>query len=513
MLASRTQTDGLSRQVVRGVSWKAVSQVVRQVARLAVLVVLAHKLSPHDYGLAGEVLVFSSLVVIFADLALGAALVQRTELTENDSSTVFWTSAITGLFFTLLCAATSGLVAAFFGQPAVAPLLRVFSLTFIISALATIPYSLLERRMAFRSLELRNIAATLAGAVAGIALAFAGAGAWAIIAQQLAVVAVSTVLLWSFSRWRPSWRFSVQSLRSLGGFGANVFGTRLLFYVERNADNVLVGRVLGATPLGVYALSYNLMLVPLEQIGGPVAEVLFPAFSRLQNDLVRLANAWLRAVRLLGAVVIPSMLGLIVLAPDVVAVVLGPHWTQATPLIQILAWVGLHQSLQRFNSSVLQAINRTGTLFRYALLSVLVNFCGFVVGLNWGVVGVAAAYAITSTLVAPFYLAATTRSIGLSVWRFLGNLKGVAVASVLAAGAMALTRLLILSQVSSAGLRLLVALIVGVVTYALLCRWLAPEVMSDLLGMVPARIRSRVRALAVLLSPKVADLTSQSPVE
>src|ERR1700759_3830740 len=158
-----SQPGGLSRQVVRGVSWKVLSQVTRQLARVVVLVVLAHELSPRDYGLAGEVLVFSSLVVIFADLALGAALVQRPELTETDESTVFWTSAATGLLFTAVCFASAGLVASFFHQPAVAPLLRVFSFSFIISAVATIPYSLLERRMAFRSLELRNMAATLVG--------------------------------------------------------------------------------------------------------------------------------------------------------------------------------------------------------------------------------------------------------------------------------------------------------------------------------------------------------------
>lgn len=501
MRLDESQPGGLRGQVIRGVSWKAVSQLVRQLARVVVLVVLAHELSPRDYGLAGEVLVFSSLVVIFADLALGSALIQRAELTKTDESTVFWTSAGTGLLFTLVCFASAGLVASFFNQPAVAPLLRVFSLSFIITSLGTIPYTLLERRMAFRSLELRNMSATLAGAVVGIGLAYSGAGAWAIIAQQLAVAAMSTALLWGFSRWRPSLRFSVDCLRSMGAFGANVFGTRLLFYVERNADNVLVGRVLGAASLGVYAVSYNLMLVPLEQVGGPIAEVLFPAFARLQNDHSRLATAWLRAVRLMGAVVIPSMLGLMVLAPDFIDVVLGKHWHQAAPVVQVLAWVGLHQSLQRFNSSVLQAIDQTGVLFRYAVISLVVNFCGFVVGLQWGVVGVAVAYAITSTLVAPFYLVTTTRAVGIPVGRFLTNLKGIAIAAAGAGAAMLLTRAWTLGAIDAAALRLMIGLVVGIAVYVPLCRWLAPEVIFEVAGVMPARLRSALRPRLAFLRP------------
>ena len=194
--------------------------------------------------------------------------------------------------------------------------------------------------------------------------------------------------------------FSWDRLRALGGFGLRVFGTRIVFYLERNVDTVLVARFLGPASTGLYTLSYNVMLVPLEQIGGPMAEVLFPAFSKMQDDFARLRAAWLRAVRVLAAIVAPAMALLIALAPDIIPVVFGEKWKSAVPIVQLLAFVGLQQSLMRFNSSVLQAVGRADFLLRYALISATVCIAGFAVGLHWGVTGVAAGYTITATLVA-----------------------------------------------------------------------------------------------------------------
>jgi O-antigen/teichoic acid export membrane protein len=498
-----TPSEGsdLGARVARGLSWKAASQGLRQVTRVAVMVVIAHELSPHEYGLAGMVLVLSTLVLIFADLALGSALVQRETLTEDDRSTVFWASTGAGLVFTGLGIALAEPIAAFFGQHDVAPLMRVFSLTFVVTALGTTQAAMLARDLSFRSLELRAMAATIVGAAAGIGLALAGTGAWAIIAQQLAVASVSTLLLWVLSPWRPRFTFSLARLRALGAFGLRVFGTRVIFYLERNADNVLVGRVLGSAALGIYALSYNIMLVPLEQVGGPMAEVLFPAFSRMQDQLDRLRRAWLRAVRLLAAVVMPALLMLIALAPDVVHVVLGNKWSAATPVIQLLAWVGLHQSLQRFNSSVLQAVDRTGRLLVYAVVSAVVTVTSFAVGLEWGVVGVAAAYAISSTVVAPVYLVFTMRAAQSSVREFAANLGGVTLAAIGAAAAAWALRESLLGAVQSPALRLAVIVPLAAGLYLLLCRVAAPELVHDVRRMVPARMRDRVRRVTLALRP------------
>lgn len=475
--------DNLRSRIITGLAWKVVSQVFRQGSRVAVAIVLARLLTPHDYGLAAMVLAFSALVIIFSDLALGAALVQRRELTEADRSTVFWVSAAVGVVFTLLGVAFSYPVAAFFGEPSVQPLFAAFSVSFLVTALGTTQTALLSRDMNFKSLELRMMAGTAVGGVVGIWLALEGYGAWAIIGQQLAIAGVSTVLLWALSPWRPRFVFSVDTLRDYWRFSGSVFGTRLLFYLNRNADNVLIGRFLGSAALGVYAVAYNIMLMPLSRIAQPVVEVLFPAFSRMQDERPRMASAWLRGNRLIGAITIPAMLGLMVVAPEFVRVVLGRRWEEAIPVIQLLAWVGLLQSVQRLNSSVLMACDRARTLLMYSVVVLVASLAAFVFGLQWGIVGVAAAYAASSTVVELYYTWLTARVLEISPWALARSLSGVLQASVGMLAVVLFARMLLVDAGVGDALRLISLTALGVLTFAALCWWRAPDVVGELRGL------------------------------
>jgi O-antigen/teichoic acid export membrane protein len=475
-------------RILRGLAWKVFSGGFRQVSQMAVAVILARLLTPHDYGLAAMVLVFSSLVIIFSDLALGAALVQRKELHERDRSTVFWTSTAVGFAFMLVGIAMSGPVASFYGESEVQPLLAALSVGFLVTSLGTTQTALLNREMDFRSLELRLMAGTLAGAAVGIALALGGYGAWAIIGQQLANAVASTVLLWTLSPWHPRFMFSMDSLRDLSNFSLKVFGTRLVFYLNRNADNLLIGRFLGPAALGAYAVAYNVMLAPIQRITSPLVEVLFPAFSRIQDERERIASLWLRATRVVGTITIPGMVGLVLVAPEFVSVVLGDRWDAAVPVIQILAVVGLMQSLQGMNSGILQACDRAGVLLRCAILTVILSLIAFAVGMEWGIVGVAAAYAVASCIAEPYYAWQTMRTIDVSVRAYLGNLAGVAAATAGMAACVLGARLLLPEDMPAAA-RLAILVAVGALAYLPLWAWRAPEVLAELRGVVRRRTR------------------------
>ena len=254
----------------------------------------------------------------------------------------------------------AGPLASFYGEPEVQPLFVVVSLGFLVSALGTTHMSLLVRDMEFRRLELRQIAATLVGAVVGITIAIADGGAWAIVGQQLAEAVTSTALLWYLTPWSPSFTFSRGTLRRLGGFAGNVFAENLLYQAGRSLSSLLIGRFLGASAVGVYVLATNVILVPFSRIAAPLQQVFFPAFSQMKDDRERLADVWIRATRMVGLVSIPSLIGLAIVAPDFVQVVLGPRWAEAIPVIQILALVGVIQSLQTLSGEVLLALDRVG---------------------------------------------------------------------------------------------------------------------------------------------------------
>ena len=229
-------------------------------------------------------------------------------------------------------------------------------------------------------------------------------------------------------------------MRRLGGFAGNVFGENLLYQAGRNLGHLLIGRALGAGALGAFALATNVILVPFARMAGPLQQVFFPAFSRMDGDRERIADIWIRASRLVGAFAIPALVGLVIVAPDFVQVVLGPNWARATPVIQILAWVGLIQALQTLSGEVLLALGQAGTLLRFTALWFVVTVGAFVLGIQWGIVGVAACYAIATTLSSRCATYLTTRALGISFLAIPEAFSGVAQATAVMAAVLVAVR-------------------------------------------------------------------------
>ena len=409
-----------------GVLWKGVSQVTLQVARLAVALVLARLLAPEDWGLAAMVLLFTGFGVVFTDSALGTALVQRRTIGELDRSTVFWTNAGVGLVLALVGVACAGPLASFYGEPEVESLFVAVSIGFLVTSLGTTHLALLTREMSFRKLELRQIAATAAGAATALTLALAGHGPWAIVGLSLGEAAASTVLLWLLTPWRPRLVFSPATLRRLAGFAGNVFGENVVYQAGRSLPPLLIGRVLGPAALGAFTLATTAILVPFARLAAPLQQVFFPAFAQIVDDRARMADIWIRATRLIAAISVPALVGLVIVAPEFVQVVLGPKWDEATTVIQVLAIVGAIQSVHTLNAEVLLALGRASTLVRYTALWFVATVAAVAIGQRWELTGVAVAFAVATLLVEPVRAVLTTRALGIPLSRFLRPLRGVA---------------------------------------------------------------------------------------
>jgi O-antigen/teichoic acid export membrane protein len=465
--------------VLRGLVWQLAGRGTWQISQVLVVALLARLLTPHEYGVAGMVLVIISFEPLLAGTGLAATLVQRQAITELDKATVFWTNAAVGLLACLIGVAVSPLVADFYGNSQVEPLFAALSVVFFISSLSSVQANLLIREMDFRSLELRSTAATLVAAAAAILIAVEGGGAWALVAQQLAFFTVSLVLLTAFSRWRPRLMYSRDSLRELRAFGSHVSGTILMNQLTQNTDNVLIGRFLGASALGLYSLGYSVIMLAFSRITSPVIQILFPVFSRVQHDRRRLASLWLRSLRVMAAITMPAMLGLIVVAPDMVTVVFGPRWHDATPVIQILAPVGLAIGLQGLSSIVLQAVGQTRIQFKYSCIQFGASMVAFVVGLHWGIVGVAGCFAAVNVFLQPVYLHLAARSAGIDLRQCGQALSGVIQATAAVVAVAVLTRSLLLADGVPVALRLACTIAAAAVVYGIVLIWRAPEVVLE----------------------------------
>ena len=483
----RSRPDSIGNSIRTGIAWKAGSQITLQISRVVVALVLARLLTPYDWGLAAMAVLLSGFVVVFTDSALGTALIQQRELREEDRSTVFWISVGAGVLLALTGIALADPLAGFYGEPAVSPLIVAVSVGFFISALGTTHQALLLREMQFRRLELRQIAASIVGPCVGIGIALLGYGAWAIIGQLLAEAVTSTLLLWLLTPWRPSATFSTASVRRLGAFAGNVFGENLAFQAGRSLSGVFIGRLLGAAALGTYSLATNLILIPVTRIAGPLQQVFFPAFSRMRDDRERIADVWIRATRLIGAVSIPALVGLVIVAPEFVEVVLGSRWSEATPVIRILAVVGIVQSLQTLSVEVMQALGRVGLLFRMTMLWAAATLGAVGLGYRWGIVGVASCYAAVTLLIEPLRAYQTTRELGVPFRRLVHSLTGVAQATASMAVAALGVREALIGVGASPAVLLVAVTALGAVVYAAACVWRVPQVTNEITSVLRRR--------------------------
>ena len=453
---------------------------------IAAGIALAHLLTPGQFGLAGMAVVFSGLGALFGDLALSASLIQRPTLREEDRSTAFWTNLAAGLVLTGAGIAAAPLVAGFFGRPAVGPLFAASSTLFILWALSGTQTALLTRDMSFRSLELRTIAASLAGAVGALALAVAGAGAFSIVGELIISAAVSLVLLWALSPWRPRFVYSFESLRALGSFGGKTFLSQLLGYLTGNLDNLLVGRFLGSVALGVYSVAYTTMFLPIARIAQPISQVMFSALARMQHEPVRLRETLLRGNQLVAAVNVPVFLGLAVVAPDFVPVVLGRRWHEAVPVLQLLSLAGAADSLQSLNWAAVQALGKAGVNLRLRLLDASATIAAFGFGLRWGVVGVAGLFAAARGVLLIVNTAVTCRTIGCSISRAARAGALVATLALLMAVGVYVARLGLVHAQIPGPARLVALVALGAVVYGGLAVWrartLAREALAFMLG-------------------------------
>jgi len=491
------ESKTLRAHISSGVFWGMLFSVVTQLSRVAVGLVLVRLLTPADYGLAGIAFVCSTFVFTLSDASLGKALVQRPAIDELDRSTVFWTTVAIGTLLTGAGVAASGPLAQLFHQPKVQPLFAVLSISFILISLQMTQAALFQREMMFKATSVRLIVSAAVGGAVGILVAVFGGGAWALIAQQLSLVGTSTLLLWLLSPWRPRLMFSWSRLKSLGSFGFNLAGARLLDDLNANADNMLVGRFLGTAALGAYSVAYNLMTLPLLRLVIPIQDTLFPAVARIQDDLERVRQIWYRTMAIVTSLVAPAMIGLAVVASDFVVVVMGRRWADVVPVLRILAPVAVAQALATLAQGTLMACGRAKATFWLTAVFTVIVLTAFIVGLEWGIIGVAGAYAVVAvpTTVVLVYLVA--RTLAASASEIMRALRGPLEATIAMVIATVGAEWVLRSQSVPAALRLIIVILVGAVVYTPICLLRVPAVRDELSLWLSGRRRRSVAEPAV----------------
>ena len=478
-MESAEPTD-LKQAAARGVAWKIAAAAVTQLTRLAVLLILTHLLVPAEFGIASIVMAFAIFVPLFADLGLGAALIQAPTLREVDRSTVFWTSLPLGLGFMALGIGLSWPLASIFGEPSLQPLFAAFSVCFLLASLTSVPSALLIRAMHFKALETRVIVSTLFGGAIAVALAVTGYGPWAIVGGEIASRAIALVTIWLQSHWRPKLVFSRRKLREQFAYGGTLFGAYLLLQFAQTLQSLMIGRLLGPAALGRVTVSQTLVNLPSNRVAGPVQEVMFPAFSRMQNEPARILRALNRVNQVLAAIAFPTLTGLAILAPKFTTVVLGPKWTGTEEVIRVLAVAGMALALQPVNFSVLSARGYTRLIMWVGAGALGSTAAAILVAYPYGLIATVAALAAQTLVLQAVIMSVTTGALDARFRDLARPLARIALATgVMAAGVVLVVEALGAVHVGSAGI-LLAGTVTGALVFIPLLLRLEPELIGEL---------------------------------
>jgi PST family polysaccharide transporter len=491
-----TDQGGLRTRVAKGLTWTLIDNWGAQLLGLAILVVLLRLVGVEDVGLVALAAAIVGLVQLFVDQGLGDALIQRPSLTRGHIDTAFWSAVLTGAGLTLLGVLAAAPLATLVGEPRLAPIVQVLSVSLVLTSLSSVQMALLRREMAFRSLAARRLIAIGGGGVVGIAMAFLGFGAWALVGQQLTQAALSVVTLWAVSPWRPGREVSWRDFRSLFGFGANIVAGDLLFYLGRNMDSLLIGTFLGPIALGTYAVGFRFLDASTAMLVTAARKLGFPTFARLQHDRDRLRRAYTRMSRAMAAVTWPGYVGLALVAEEAIVLLAGEQWRASGAIATVLILTGPAQAVQAYSGAVLNGIGHPEVTLRYRFLTATINIAGFLVAVLVfrSVIAVAAAYALRAYLMAPVVLRWLESYADIPFRENLLRLRRIAGATALMALAVLFVKLVV---PPSAGLVLILALeiAVGVIVYGgsmlLLERDLLVDLWQFALQALPARVRSR----------------------
>jgi PST family polysaccharide transporter len=403
--------SGLRGRSYRGATIIMASQGASFCLSLLTTVVLARLLTPEDFGLVAMVTSFTALFFLLRDLGLSTATVQRADITHGQVSVLFWINAAAGVLLAACVIALAGPISSFYGIPQLKGIVWLVSLGLPMGGLTVQHEALLQRQMKYGTLAVIELAAATSGAASGIALAWGGAGYWALVTIPLVTSAATLLGTWLACNWRPGLPARGTGVRPMVGFGSHMAAFAVINYLARNLDNVLIGRFLGAGPLGLYSRAYALLMFPLTRLNTPLSAVAVPALSRLVGEPERYRRAYCEATESIQMVSVPGTAFLMVSADWVIQLVLGPQWHAATRIYALLGLAGLVQPLASSTGWLFTSQGRASEMSRWGLIGGVLSIASFIVGLPWGAVGVAAAYGASGLAIrAPLLLWYVSRS-------------------------------------------------------------------------------------------------------
>jgi PST family polysaccharide transporter len=388
----------IKEKVIRGGFARLCVQAASFAVRIVSMMLLARLLDPKDFGLVAMVTALTSVLDLFRDFGLSSAAIHNKNVTEEQSSTLFWINMLVGLVLSLMLMALAPLIVGIYHQPQLFWVTIVLSTGFVINAAGIQHSVLLERQMRFTALAWLNILCLVISTTVGISMAFRGYGYWSLVGMTVSSPIVSTTALWLTTRWIPGTPKRNVGMRSMMRFGGTVTLNGLVVYVAYNLEKVLLGRFWGPEAVGIYGRAYQLINVPTENLNSAVGGVAFRALCEVRDEPGRFKTYFLKGYSLVLGLTVPATITSALFANDLILVMLGPKWKDAALIFRLLTPTILIFALINPLSWLLFSLGLVGRSLKIACVLSPLVIAGYTVGLRYGPKGVALGYSAILTL-------------------------------------------------------------------------------------------------------------------
>lgn len=378
-------SGGVSGLTVKGSFWLFALRGTDQFLRLIRTIILARLLAPNDFGLFGIVIISISLLDTFSQTGFQQALIQKKEDIKSYLNTGWVVQVIRGLLLALVLFLTAPYIATFFKTPAAELILKVVSLVIILQSLSNIAIVYFQKELEFHKYFIYQIAGTITDFTVAVSAAFIFRSVWALIFGFLAGNLVRCVISYIIHPYRPRFYFSFSKARELFGFGKWIFGSQIMVFFILQGDSLFVGRFLGVIALGFYQMAYKISSALGTEI---ISGAIFPAYTKLQDNLPKLREAHLKILQLLSFILIPLTGGIFILAPEFTSLFLGEKWLPIVSAIRVLVLATLIWAIVIINGPMVLAIGKPKIETKWVavrLIVLLVLIYPFII--HWGILG------------------------------------------------------------------------------------------------------------------------------
>lgn len=386
------------KSTITNLLWRFAERCGAQAVSFLVSIILARLLAPEAYGTIALAMVFINILQVFVDSGMGTALIQKKDADDLDFSSVFYfnIAACLVLYAGLFLAAPS--IAQFYGDPALTALVRALSLTVVVSGVRNIQQSYVSRHLLFKRFFFSTIGSTLASAVVGIAMAYAGFGVWALVGQSLSNVVTGTIILWATVPWRPRRMFSWQRLKGLLSFGWKLLVSSLLDTGYNNLRSLIIGKLYSSADLAYYNQGDKLPNLVITNINTSIDSVLLPTMANEQDDPARVRSMTRRAIKTSTYVMAPLMMGLAACAEPLIRLILTEKWLPCVPFLRIFCITYMFYPIHTANLNAIKALGRSDLFLKLEIAKKIVGLTILLCTMWHGVMAMAYSLLLSSVL-------------------------------------------------------------------------------------------------------------------